>query len=127
MSNTPELYEFGPFRLDVANARLLRDGEPVALPPKTFEVLTLLVGRAGNLVEKDALMLGRTEHERLARHYTPQADAFTAYLRGRSLWATRSGADLERAVAAASAIGPGQSPGCGRWWPTAAASFRTWR
>ena len=50
------LYEFGPFRLDVGNARLLRDGEPIALPPKTFEVLTLLVRRAGNLVEKETLM-----------------------------------------------------------------------
>ena len=50
------VYEFGPFRLDAANAQLLRDGRPVALPPKTFDVLRLLVGRAGQLVEKDALL-----------------------------------------------------------------------
>ena len=27
-------YEFGPFRLDVQHAQLLRDGEPIALSPK---------------------------------------------------------------------------------------------
>src|SRR6185436_1148529 len=47
---------FGPFRLDVRNARLTRNDQPIALPPKTFEVLRLLVSRAGQLVEKDVLM-----------------------------------------------------------------------
>ena len=38
METSPFL-EFGPFRLDVANARLLREGAAVPLPPKTFDVL----------------------------------------------------------------------------------------
>ena len=50
------LYEFGPFRLDVAEQRLLRDGEPVALTPKVFETLVALVERRGHLVGKDELM-----------------------------------------------------------------------
>jgi DNA-binding winged helix-turn-helix (wHTH) protein/tetratricopeptide (TPR) repeat protein len=50
------LYEFGPYRLDVAEAQLRRDKTAVALPPKTFEVLTLLVRRAGSLVDRDTLM-----------------------------------------------------------------------
>jgi DNA-binding winged helix-turn-helix (wHTH) protein/tetratricopeptide (TPR) repeat protein len=50
------LYDFGPFRLDLREAVLLRDGDAIALPPKSFEVLAFLVGRAGTLVEKDALM-----------------------------------------------------------------------
>ena len=27
---------FGPFELDIANVRLVRDGQPVSLPPKAF-------------------------------------------------------------------------------------------
>jgi DNA-binding winged helix-turn-helix (wHTH) protein/tetratricopeptide (TPR) repeat protein len=50
------LYEFGPFRLNVREAQLLRDRQEIALPPKSFEVLRLLVERAGTLVEKDVLM-----------------------------------------------------------------------
>lgn len=50
------LYEFGSFRLDPAERKLLRDGEPVPLTPKAFETLLLLVERGGRLVEKDELM-----------------------------------------------------------------------
>ena len=38
-----ELYEFGPFQLDPAGRRLLRQGEPVAITPKAFDTLTALV------------------------------------------------------------------------------------
>jgi len=50
------LYDFGVYRLNVAEALLLRGGKPVALSPKTFEVLTVLVRRAGTLVDRDTLM-----------------------------------------------------------------------
>lgn len=50
------LYEFGPFRLDTAEQLLLRDGEAVALTPKAFETLVVLVERRGRLVGKDELM-----------------------------------------------------------------------
>jgi eukaryotic-like serine/threonine-protein kinase len=50
------LYEFGPYRLDVAQAQLRHGERAVALPPKTFEVLTLLVRRAGTLVDRETLM-----------------------------------------------------------------------
>jgi DNA-binding winged helix-turn-helix (wHTH) protein/tetratricopeptide (TPR) repeat protein len=50
------LYAFGPFVLDVREAQLRRDGVPVPLPPKSFEVLAVLVRQAGALVDKDALM-----------------------------------------------------------------------
>ncbi len=36
-------YEFGPFRLDQEKHRLLRDNEPVHLPPKAIEALLVLV------------------------------------------------------------------------------------
>lgn len=57
MSNRQRVtYEFGPFQLDVAERRLLRDGQPVSLPPKVFETLLALVENSGRLVEKNELI-----------------------------------------------------------------------
>src|SRR5215210_7105781 len=50
------LYEFGEFTLDAAERCLLRSGEPVALTPKAFDTLLLLVSRSGHIVEKDELL-----------------------------------------------------------------------
>ncbi len=49
-------YDFGPFRLDVRERVLLRDGQPLALTPKTFETLLLLVRNHGHLLTKEELM-----------------------------------------------------------------------
>ncbi|HEV8486880.1 MAG TPA: winged helix-turn-helix domain-containing protein, partial [Blastocatellia bacterium] len=49
-------YEFGAFRLDASERRLLRDGEPVQLAPKVFDTLVALVENSGRLVDKDELM-----------------------------------------------------------------------
>jgi Tol biopolymer transport system component/DNA-binding winged helix-turn-helix (wHTH) protein len=49
-------YEFGSFRLDLAERSLRRDGVPVQLTPKMFDILLLLVERKGQLVSKDELM-----------------------------------------------------------------------
>lgn len=53
---TPPALAFGEFVLDVANARLLRAGQPVALTPKPFAVLSTLAQRPGELVSKDHLL-----------------------------------------------------------------------
>jgi DNA-binding winged helix-turn-helix (wHTH) protein/Tol biopolymer transport system component len=50
------IYSFGPFQLDPAERRLVRDGRDLRLPPKVFETLVALVRRHGLLVEKDELM-----------------------------------------------------------------------
>src|SRR4029450_10748525 len=55
-TDSRHLYEFGPFRLDTAEQLLLRDGKPVPLTPKAFEMLVALVERSGHLVEKEELM-----------------------------------------------------------------------
>src|SRR5215470_1426247 len=47
---------FGPFEFDESDARLTRAGEAVALAPKAFEVLGVLLLRPGQLVTKDALL-----------------------------------------------------------------------
>ncbi|HVG28950.1 MAG TPA: winged helix-turn-helix domain-containing protein [Pyrinomonadaceae bacterium] len=53
---TRDVFLFGPFRLDAGERVLLRDGEPVALTPRAFDTLLVLVARAGRLVEKDQLL-----------------------------------------------------------------------
>src|SRR5262245_38462234 len=47
---------FPPFLVDHVAQRLLRDGEPVHLRPRTWNVLRYLVERAGQLVTKDDLL-----------------------------------------------------------------------
>ena len=47
---------FGPFELQIAERRLLRDGVPVALGSRAFDLLQALAERPGHLVGKDALM-----------------------------------------------------------------------
>ena len=50
------LYEFGPFRLDPAKRRLLRNGDLIPLTPKAFDTLLVLVQQSGTTIEKDDLM-----------------------------------------------------------------------
>lgn len=52
----PRFYDFGPFRLDLAEHLLLRDGKAVALSPKAFETLVVLVRNSRRIVEKDELL-----------------------------------------------------------------------
>jgi len=51
-----ELYEFGEFRLDVDERRLSRATAPIPLAPKAFDVLVVLVRRAGRLTSKRELL-----------------------------------------------------------------------
>lgn len=53
MNQPAQVYEFGDFRLDPDERLLIRAGQPVALAPKTFDTLVLLVENAGRLVPKD--------------------------------------------------------------------------
>ena len=48
--------QFGASTLDVAERRLLRDGRPVTLAPKAFDVLAALAARPGRLITKDELL-----------------------------------------------------------------------
>jgi Tol biopolymer transport system component/DNA-binding winged helix-turn-helix (wHTH) protein len=52
----PSSYQFGPFRLDLREQRLLRDGRPIRLTPKVFAILGVLVENSGHLVAKDDLL-----------------------------------------------------------------------
>ena len=57
-SDAAPVYEFGRFRLDPSERLLLRDGQPIALKPKAFDLLVFLVERQGRLVPKHELMEG---------------------------------------------------------------------
>lgn len=46
-------YEFEGFRLEPARRRLLRDGEAVALTPKTFDTLLVLIENRERVLEKE--------------------------------------------------------------------------
>lgn len=51
-----QLYEFGPFRLDVNERLLMRGGRVVPLSPKIFDTLLVLVENSGRIMGKDELM-----------------------------------------------------------------------
>ena len=56
VSPLPEIYEFGQFRLELAERKLFRGSEVVALTPKAFDTLCLLVRNSGHLIEKEDLI-----------------------------------------------------------------------
>jgi eukaryotic-like serine/threonine-protein kinase len=51
-----ELYEFGPFRVDADKEVLFREGQPVPLTPKAFQILLVLVRRGDDVATKDEIM-----------------------------------------------------------------------
>ena len=54
--NQKYFFEFGEYQLDPVERRLLRNGETIALTPKAFETLRVLVENSGRLLGKDRLM-----------------------------------------------------------------------
>jgi len=55
-NNIKRLFEFRPFTLEVDERRLLRDGDPVTLTGKVFDLLLLLVESAGSLRSRNELI-----------------------------------------------------------------------
>jgi DNA-binding winged helix-turn-helix (wHTH) protein/pimeloyl-ACP methyl ester carboxylesterase len=53
---TSVVYEFGPFRLEQSERRLLREDRAIPLPGKAFDTLSVLLERHGKLVSKQDLM-----------------------------------------------------------------------
>lgn len=54
--DTRHVYQFGPYRLDPSEHKLLRNNQIVELPPKAFDTLVLMVRNCGHLMEKDELI-----------------------------------------------------------------------
>src|SRR5499427_5152882 len=55
-SRPQRTYEFGPFVLDTLQHSLFKEGKPVALTPKTYDTLLVLVQNHGRMLSKDELM-----------------------------------------------------------------------
>ena len=53
---TGRSYEFGPFRLEVSEHRLFHGQEIIALSPKVFETLLVLIEHSGHVIQKNELM-----------------------------------------------------------------------
>ena len=51
-----QAYTFGPFRIDAESRILFRGSERVPLPPKTLDLLIVLLEAHGSLVDKDELL-----------------------------------------------------------------------
>ena len=49
-------FAFDEFLLDADEKVLLRDGKPLQITPKIFDLLLALVSEHGHIVEKSALM-----------------------------------------------------------------------
>src|SRR5205809_4993131 len=49
-------YAFAEFELDCARKRLLKQGKPVALNYRAYELLAVLVERKGEILSKDELL-----------------------------------------------------------------------
>ena len=52
----PVTYQFGPFVLDTLQHALLKKGKTVALTPKTYDTLLVLVQNRGRMLPKEELM-----------------------------------------------------------------------
>lgn len=50
------IYEFGPFRLEATQRRLLHNREPLPITSKGLDILLLLVQNSGYLIEKEEIM-----------------------------------------------------------------------
>jgi len=57
LSHDRNIYDFGPFRLEAAECRLLRAGAVVPLAAKVFDLLLFLVQNKGHLITKDELIV----------------------------------------------------------------------
>src|SRR3954470_16864350 len=56
MNNHTPVFEFGSFVLNPPERLLLREGRPVEMPPKVFDILLALVRARGHLLEKEELL-----------------------------------------------------------------------
>src|SRR5690242_14095539 len=54
-SATNRIFSFGPYYLDPEEHTLLRDGVPISLKPKVFDLLLVFLNSPGRLLTKDEL------------------------------------------------------------------------
>ncbi|MGD9765778.1 MAG: response regulator transcription factor [Candidatus Binatia bacterium] len=75
----PERYAFGDVILDFARLRATRAGTPIALSPREFNILALLISRRGEVVTREELLKRVWGYRRLP--FTRTVDMHIAKLR----------------------------------------------
>jgi DNA-binding response OmpR family regulator len=55
-ATTPQIVDLGRVQVDLAGHRLLRDGEPLPIKPKAFELLAFLLRNPGQAFTRDQLL-----------------------------------------------------------------------
>ena len=65
---TAQQYGFGPFTVDTAGSRVLRDGVPMKLRPQTFLVLRTLVQNTGQWISCERLIAEAWDGSHVSRH-----------------------------------------------------------
>jgi len=55
MPSEQKISSFDEFEIDRENFRVLKSGEPISLSPRAFDVLLMLMGNAGRVVEKQEI------------------------------------------------------------------------
>jgi tetratricopeptide (TPR) repeat protein len=68
MPTATEQYEFGPFIVDTANSRILRDGSALKLRPQAFQALRSLVQNTGHWVSCERLIAEAWDGHHVSRH-----------------------------------------------------------
>jgi DNA-binding winged helix-turn-helix (wHTH) protein/Flp pilus assembly protein TadD len=63
-----EQFEFGPFLVDTASSRVLRDGIAMRLRPQAFQVLRTLVQNTGQWISCDRLIAEAWDGHHVSRH-----------------------------------------------------------
>jgi DNA-binding winged helix-turn-helix (wHTH) protein/Flp pilus assembly protein TadD len=59
---------FGPFMVDLAIARVFRDGQEIALRPQVFRVLQFLIQNSGRLVDFDEMLVEAWGGSKVSKH-----------------------------------------------------------
>jgi DNA-binding response OmpR family regulator len=74
-------HRFGAVEVDLRGARVLRDGRPVAMSPREFQLLACLVEHAGTPLSRDQLLDHVWGHDAMPSPRT--VDVHVAWLRGK--------------------------------------------
>ncbi len=113
------LYDFGAFRIDCVERVLFRDGDPLTLTPKAFDLLLVLVERRWSCPWKEELMTAvwaetaveesnLTHHISVLRKVLGELDGQGPYIETIPRRGYRFLADVERVENVAGAAGESQ-------------------
>jgi two-component system response regulator RegX3 len=102
----PALIDLGRVQIDLAGHRLLRDGRPVPVKPKAFELLAFLVRHPGRVFTRDQLLEHVWGYDYAGETRTVDVHIHWLRARSRTTWARRPCSTRFAASATGSAARP---------------------